>query len=153
MGFSLPAAIGAQMASPQSLVWTVAGDGSFQMTLQELATVQQENLPVKIAIINNGFLGMVRQWQEFFYERRYHATPLANPDFCKLCEAFGVPAVRVDRRSQIDAAVERARAHRGGPFLIEFVVVQEDAVFPMVPAGAALDDMIRRPVEEPAGTV
>ena len=133
-------------------VWAIVGDGGFQMTMAELSTAVNERVEIKIAIINNGFLGMVRQWQEFFYERRYHATPLANPDFCKLCEAFGVPAVRVDRHDQIEAAVARARGHRGGPFLIEFVVVQEDAVFPMVPAGAALDDMIRRPIEETAVT-
>ncbi len=152
MGFGLPAAIGAKMGRPEEEVWAIVGDGGFQMTMAELSTAVNERVEIQIAIINNGFLGMVRQWQEFFYERRYHATPLANPDFCKLCEAFGVPAVRVDRRDQIQPAVERARGHRGGPFLIEFVVVQEDAVFPMVPAGAALDDMIRRPVEEPAVT-
>ena len=153
MGFGVPAAIGAKMGRPEEEVWAIVGDGGFQMTMAELATAVHERVEIQIAIINNGFLGMVRQWQEFFYERRYHATPMANPDFCKLCEAFGVPAVRVERRDQIDAAVERARGHRGGPFLIEFVVVQEDAVFPMVPAGAALHDMIRRPVEEPAVTV
>ena len=148
MGFGVPAALGAKMGRPEEEVWAIVGDGGFQMTMAELATAVHEGVEIQIAIINNGFLGMVRQWQEFFYEKRYHATPLANPDFGKLAEAFGVPSLRVESRDAIEGAVERAREHRGGPFLIEFVVVQEDAVFPMVPAGAALHDMIRRPREE-----
>ena len=148
MGFGVPAAMGAKMGRPEEEVWAIVGDGGFQMTMAELATAVQDGVEINVAIINNGFLGMVRQWQEFFYERRYHATPLANPDFCKLAGAFGVPSLQVDCRDDIEAAVRRAREHRGGPFLIEFVVVQEDAVFPMVPAGAALHDMIRRPREE-----
>lgn len=144
MGFALPAAIGAKFAVPDEEVWVIAGDGGFQMTMPELATIAQENIKVNIAIINNGFLGMVRQWQEFFYERRYAATPLLSPDFCKLAEAFGHKALRVTERSQVRDAVEQARAELG-TVVIDFRVEQEDAVFPMVPAGADLHAMIRRP--------
>ena len=144
MGFALPAAIGARLARPDAEVWAVAGDGGFQMTMAELATIVQEQLDVKIAVVNNGFLGMVRQWQEFFYGRRYAATPLVNPDFTRLAEAFGIPAVTVRERGEVVQAVAAARAHRG-PALIEFRVEQEDSVFPMVPAGASLHEMIRRP--------
>ncbi|HEX9120048.1 MAG TPA: biosynthetic-type acetolactate synthase large subunit [Terriglobales bacterium] len=144
MGFALPAAIGAKFARPDEEVWVVVGDGGFQMTMCELATVAQEGLDLKVAIINNGYLGMVRQWQEFFYDRRYHATPLVNPDFEKLAQAFGLHAVTVRSRSEVIPAVQAARAHRGTA-VINFCVEQEDSVFPMVPAGAALDQMIRRP--------
>ncbi len=144
MGFALPAAIGAKMARPEAEVWVVAGDGGFQMTQCELATIVQEKLEIKIAIINNGYLGMVRQWQEFFYERRYKATPLVNPDFVKLAEAYGIRSMAVARRADVIPAVEQARAHRG-TVLIEFQVEQEDSVYPMVPAGADLHNMIRRP--------
>jgi acetolactate synthase-1/2/3 large subunit len=144
MGFALPAAIGAKFAVPDEEVWAIAGDGGFQMTLPELATLAQERIKVNIAIINNGFLGMVRQWQEFFYERRYAATPLLSPDFCKLAEAYGHTALRVTERCQVQGAVERARAELGA-VVIDFRVEQEDAVFPMVPVGADLHAMIRRP--------
>ena len=144
MGFALPAAIGAKFAVPDEEVWVIAGDGGFQMTLPELATIAQENIKVNIAIINNGFLGMVRQWQEFFYERRYAATPLLSPDFTKLAEAYGHTGLRVTERSQVPGAVERARAELG-TVVIDFRVEQEDSVFPMVPAGADLHAMIRRP--------
>ena len=144
MGFALPAAVGAKFARPDAEVWVVVGDGGFQMTMAELATVGQENLDINIAIINNGYLGMVRQWQEFFYERRYKATPLHNPDFVKLAEAFGLRGIEVRRRSEVVKAVREARSHRG-TCLINFHVEQEDSVFPMVPAGANLHDMIRRP--------
>jgi acetolactate synthase-1/2/3 large subunit len=144
MGFALPAAIGAKIACPDAEVWVVVGDGGFQMTLAELATVVQERLDVNVAIINNGYLGMVRQWQEFFYERRYAATPLQNPDFVKLAEAFGIAAERVTRRSEVASAVTAAR-RAGQPSLIDFQVEQEDSVYPMVPAGADLHRMIRRP--------
>ena len=144
MGFALPAAIGAKVACPEAEVWVVVGDGGFQMTMCELATVVQENLKIHIAIINNGFLGMVRQWQEFFYERNYAATPLLNPDFAKLAEAYGIRSTTVSRRSEVVPAVEAARQH-AGPMLINFKVEQEDTVYPMVAAGAALHDMIRRP--------
>jgi acetolactate synthase I/II/III large subunit len=144
MGFALPAAIGAKFARPDEEVWVVVGDGGFQMTMAELATIVQEKINIKIAIINNGFLGMVRQWQEFFYDGRYSSTPLTSPDFVKLADAFGIPAVAVNKRAQIAPALQAARSH-AGPVLIDFQVEQEDSVFPMVPAGAALDAMIRRP--------
>jgi acetolactate synthase-1/2/3 large subunit len=144
MGFALPAAIGAKLACPDAEVWAIAGDGGFQMTMAELATIAQEQLDIKIGIINNGYLGMVRQWQEFFYERRYAATPLLSPDFTTIAAAYGLPAMRVERRAEVDRAVEAARTRRGAT-LIDFRVEQEDTVYPMVPAGAALHDMIRRP--------
>src|SRR5262245_2782002 len=148
MGFALPAAIGAKMACPEKEVWVVAGDGGFQMTMPELATIVQEQLDINVAIINNGSLGMVRQWQEFFYERRYAATPLINPEFQKLAEAFGLPAQTVTKRADVIPAVEAARNNRK-TMVIDFKVEQEDTVYPMVPAGAALDAMIRRPSPSP----
>jgi acetolactate synthase-1/2/3 large subunit len=144
MGFALPAAIGAKFARPDAEVWVVAGDGGFQMTMPELATIVQEKLHINVAIINNGYLGMVRQWQEFFYERRYAATPLYSPDYVKLAEAYGLAATAVTRRSEVIPAVQAARAH-AGTSILEFRVEQEDSVFPMVPAGADLHAMIRRP--------
>jgi acetolactate synthase I/II/III large subunit len=144
MGFALPAAIGAKVARPEAEVWVVVGDGGFQMTMAELATLVQEELKVNVAIINNGYLGMVRQWQEFFYERNYQATPLLNPDFAKLAEAYGIRSAVVTTRSQVVPAVQMARQHEG-PVLIDFKVEQEDSVYPMVAAGAALHEMIRRP--------
>jgi acetolactate synthase-1/2/3 large subunit len=144
MGFALPAAIGAKVARPDAEVWVVVGDGGFQMTMAELATIVQENLKVNIAIINNGYLGMVRQWQEFFYERNYEATPLLNPNFTMLAQAYGIKNQIVKHRSEVVPAVRAARAHQG-PVLIDFQVEQEDTVYPMVAAGAALHDMIRRP--------
>ena len=145
MGFGLPAAIGAKMALPNENIWAIVGDGGFQMTMTELATAVQEKVAVNIAIINNGYLGMVRQWQEFFYEERYNATPMFSPDFLKLAEAYGIPALRVTSREEIQAAVEKAHAWTEGPFIVEFVVEKHDVVYPMVPAGADLDKMIRRP--------
>ena len=144
MGFALPAAIGAKVARPEAEVWVVVGDGGFQMTMSELATIVQENLKINIAIINNGYLGMVRQWQEFFYERNYQATPLLNPDFAKLAEAYGIRAATVHERSAVIPTVDAARKH-DGPMLINFQVEQEDTVYPMVAAGSALHEMIRRP--------
>ena len=144
MGFALPAAIGAKIARPDAEVWAIVGDGGFQMTMAELATLAQEDLDVNIAIINNGYLGMVRQWQEFFYERRYAATPLRNPDFVAVAAAYGLPGRSVQTRGEVLPAVAEARRHRGG-YVIDFRVEQEDSVYPMVPAGAALDAMIRRP--------
>jgi acetolactate synthase-1/2/3 large subunit len=144
MGFALPAAIGAKMARPDAEVWAIVGDGGFQMTQAELTTAAQEGIKVNIAIINNGYLGMVRQWQEFFYEKRYAATPLRSPDFVKIAEAHGLEGFRVDKRGQVADIVQRARAAEG-TVLIDFRVEQEDSVYPMVPAGADLDAMIRRP--------
>ena len=146
MGFALPAAMGAKLACPEKEVWVIAGDGGFQMTAAELSTIAQEEIKLHVAIINNGYLGMVRQWQEFFYERRYAATPLLNPDFVKLAEAHGLKGLRVEKRSQVEEAVREAEAH-DGTVVIDFRVEQEDSVYPMVPAGADLDAMIRRPRE------
>ncbi len=144
MGFALPAAIGARFASPDDEIWVIAGDGGFQMTACELSTIAQEGVKLNIAIINNGYLGMVRQWQQFFYNGRYSATPLKSPDFVKLAEAHGLFGLRVTKREEVEPAVMRARAARG-TVLIDFRVEQEDSVYPMVPAGSALHDMIRRP--------
>ncbi len=144
MGFALPAAIGARMACPDSEVWVVVGDGGFQMTMCELATIVQEKLNVKIAIINNGYLGMVRQWQEFFYDKRYVATPLVAPDFAALANSFGIRSETVTARKEVVPIIESARVSDQS-VLIDFRVEQEDSVYPMVPAGAALHDMIRRP--------
>jgi acetolactate synthase I/II/III large subunit len=144
MGFALPAAIGAWFAKPDEEVWVIAGDGGFQMTAAELATAAQEKANVNIAIINNGYLGMVRQWQQFFYERRYVATPITSPDYVKLAEAHGLKGMRVEARADVKAAVEAARKERG-TVIIDFRVEQEDSVYPMVPAGADLHNMIRRP--------
>jgi acetolactate synthase-1/2/3 large subunit len=144
MGFALPAAIGAKVARPDAEVWAIVGDGGFQMTMAELATIKQEGLDVNVAIVNNGYLGMVRQWQEFFYERRYAATPLINPDFAQIAKAYGLQAFTVRERSEVIPAIDAARAHRG-TVVIDFQVEQEDSVYPMVPAGADLHAMIRRP--------
>ncbi|HEY5944105.1 MAG TPA: biosynthetic-type acetolactate synthase large subunit [Kofleriaceae bacterium] len=144
MGFALPAAVGARFAAPNEEIWVIAGDGGFQMTACELSTIAQEGVKLNIAIINNGYLGMVRQWQQFFYSGRYSATPLKSPDFVKLAEAHGLFGLRVTSREEVTPAVMRARATRG-TVLIDFRVEQEDSVYPMVPAGAALHDMIRRP--------
>jgi acetolactate synthase-1/2/3 large subunit len=145
MGFALPAAIGAKFARPEADVWVIAGDGGFQMTQAELSTAAQEGIKINIAIINNGYLGMVRQWQEFFYERRYTATPMRAPDFVKIAEAHGLTGLRVTQRDQIKEAVQCAKDTEG-TVLIDFRVEKEDDVYPMVPAGADLHAMIRRPV-------
>ena len=146
MGFALPAAIGAKVACPDEEVWAVAGDGGFQMTQAELQTAAQHGVKVNIAVINNGFLGMVRQWQEFFYEKRYSETPITSPDFVKIAEAHGHLGILVTERPDVGPAIERAR-NAEGTALIEFRVEKEDSVYPMVPSGADLDEMIRRPEE------
>jgi acetolactate synthase-1/2/3 large subunit len=145
MGFALPAAIGAKLAMPDEEVWVIVGDGGIQMTAAELSTCMQEELKINVAIINNGYLGMVRQWQEFFYDRRYNATPMRNPDFVKLAEAHGLVGLRVERRNQIEETVREAR-QEPGTVVIDFKVEKEDTVFPMVPSGADLHAMIRRPI-------
>ena len=144
MGFALPAGIGAKFAEPNDSVWVICGDGGFQMTQAELSTCAQEGIKVNVAIINNGFLGMVRQWQEFFFGGRYVATPLLSPDFVMIAEAHGLKGIRVEKRSEVEAAVRDAEA-ADGTVVIDFRVEQEDAVYPMVPAGANLHDMIERP--------
>jgi len=146
MGFGLPSAIGAWFAAKDQEIWAIAGDGGFQMTAAELTTAVQEGANIKIAIMNNNFLGMVRQWQEFFFEKRYSAVNMRTPDFAKLAEAHGVAARRVTKREEVDEAIEWARKTEG-PVVLEFSVEKEDAVYPMVPAGSALHEMIRRPVK------
>ena len=148
MGFALPAAIGAKTACPDKEVWVVAGDGGFQMTAAELSTIVQENLKINIAVVNNGFLGMVRQWQEFFYDRNYESTPLISPDFVKLADAHGIAGRAVRSRSEVADAVNAARTSSGA-FLINFLVEKEDSVYPMIPVGSALHEMIRRPDKDP----
>jgi acetolactate synthase-1/2/3 large subunit len=148
MGYALPAAIGAKIACPQKEVWVIAGDGGFQMTAAELATIVQEKIKINIAVINNGYLGMVRQWQEFFYESNYEATPLVSPDFVKLADAHGIPGRAVRTRGEVEAAVNAARS-AAGPYLLNFLVEKEDSVYPMIPAGKALHEMIRRPGSDP----
>ncbi len=144
MGFGLPAAIGAKIARPDKEVWAIVGDGGFQMTQAELQTMVQENVKVNVAIINNGYLGMVRQWQQFFHDRRYSSTPLSSPDYVKLADAHGLSGVRVTRRADMHDALRHARASAGA-VVMDFRVVQEDTVYPMVSPGAALNNMIRRP--------
>jgi acetolactate synthase-1/2/3 large subunit len=143
MGFALPAALGARFAQPEREIWVIVGDGGFQMNVQELMTLMQEGKKLNIAILNNGFLGMVRQWQELFYQRRYSSTPMLNPNFVKLGEAFGIPGRTVSTREDVLPAIEEARKAEG-PFILEFLISQEFNVFPMVPAGARLDQMLRR---------
>jgi acetolactate synthase-1/2/3 large subunit len=147
MGFGLPASIGAKIGCPDTTVWCIDGDGSFQMTMQELATIAQEKAAVKIAILNNGYLGMVRQWQELFYERRYVATPLSGPDYVKIAEAYGISALRVKRREEVVPAIKQAMEHQG-PFLIDFAVEPEENVYPMVAPGTALAEVIEEPGRE-----
>lgn len=144
MGFELPAAIGAKVGRPEETVWAIAGDGGFQMTIQELGTAVQDKIAVKIAILNNGYLGMVRQWQALFYGRRYVATPLSGPDFVRVAEAYGLPGIRVTDKSQVVPAIRKAMKHRG-PFLIDFVIEPEENVYPMVAPGCTLAEILEDP--------
>jgi len=144
MGFALPASIGARFAKKDDEIWVVVGDGGFQMTACELSTCAQEGLKLNVAVINNGYLGMVRQWQELFYNRRYAATPILSPDFVKLAEAHGLSGLRVDRRQDVAGAIAEARA-RSGTVVVDFRVTAEENVYPMVPSGGDIGDMIRRP--------
>ncbi len=145
MGFELPAALGAQAGRPGAPVWSIAGDGGFQMSSHELATATESNLPIKIALFNNGALGMVRQWQEMFFQNHIKATPLTGPDYVKLAEAYGVPAVRVNEQEDVLPALRQAQAH-DGPFLIEFVVDGSTNVYPMVRPGGSLGDIMENPL-------
>jgi len=147
MGFGLPASIGTKVGCPDSTVWCIDGDGSLQMTIQELATIAQEKVAVKIAVLRNTYLGMVRQWQELFYGKRYVATPLSSPDFVKIAEAYGLPGLRVKRREEVAPAIQKAMAEPG-PFLIDFIVEPEENVYPMVPPGAALAEVLEEPRKE-----
>ena len=144
MGYSLPAAIGASFSRQNKDIWVIVGDGSIQMTITELATAVQENANIKIAIINNGYLGMVRQWQQLFYDARYTETPISSPDYLKIAEAYGLPGYRVHKRKEIPGVIQEVKKIKG-PVLVEFVVEQHDMVYPMVPAGADLNAMISRP--------
>jgi acetolactate synthase-1/2/3 large subunit len=144
MGFEVPAAMGAQVAAPNDTVWSICGDGGFQMTMQELATIAEYDWPIKFAIINNNNLGMVRQWQELFYQNNIVSTPLKNPDFVKLAEAFGVKGLRAERKEQVEGVIQEAMAHPG-PVVIDFQVRYGENVYPMVPPGASLDETIDAP--------
>ena len=144
MGFEVPAALGAQLGRPGATVWSVAGDGGFQMTLQELVTAVQEKLPIKIALFNNGYLGMVRQWQEMFFDGHLKEVPMPGPDYVQLAAAYGIPAIRVKHPEDVTPALEQARAC-DGPFLIDFVVEPATNVFPMVPPGGSLADTLEDP--------
>jgi len=148
MGFALPAAIGAKVAEPHKDVWVIAGDGGFQMTAAELSTIVQEGLAINIAVINNGFLGMVRQWQETFYDKNYSASPILSPDFVMLAAAHGITGATVSKRADVTPTVTKARTS-GKPFLINFQVEKEDGVYPMIAPGAALHEMVRRPKHDP----
>ncbi|HUR95454.1 MAG TPA: thiamine pyrophosphate-dependent enzyme, partial [Gemmatimonadales bacterium] len=141
MGFAVPAAMGVALARPDEPVWAISGDGGFQMNMQEIATMVQEGIPVKMAVFNNGYLGMVRQWQQFFHGRRYSATPIWSPDYVRLAEAYGIFGRRVERGAEVDDAVRDAIAHPG-PALVEFLIEQEANVFPMIPPGASLSEPI-----------
>lgn len=144
MGFEVPATIGAQVARPNSTVWGICGDGGFQMTLQELATIAQEHLPVKLCIMNNGYLGMVRQWQELFYDHHYKSVSMSSPDYVQLAKAYGIPAVKVTDKHDVGMALATA-AEYPGPYLIDFRVSPEENVYPMVPPGASLADTVEDP--------
>ena len=141
MGFAVPAAMGVHLARPNGTVWAISGDGGFQMNMAEMATMVQEGLPVKMAVFNNGYLGMVRQWQQFFHEKRYSCTPIWSPDYLKLAEAYGIPGYRVKEASELAEAVGRANA-QPGPALVEFMIEQEANVFPMIPPGGSLSEPI-----------
>ena len=145
MGFELPAALGAQVGRPDTPVWSIAGDGGIQMTSQELATVAQENLPVKIALINNGYLGMVRQWQEMFFDNHLKEVPIPGPEFVELAGAYGIPALRVAHQEDVMPALRKAQAHNG-PYLLEFVVDHSVNLYPMVPPGGSLGDTMEDPL-------
>ena len=144
MGFEIPAAIGAQFADPQATVWAICGDGGFQMTSQELATIAECELPIKLAIINNGYLGMVRQWQELFYKDNLSGVRMLQPDFVKLAEAYGLRGIRVSEKADVKSSIDAALAHPG-PVLIEFQVEQHENTYPMVPPGASLQETVDSP--------
>jgi len=144
MGFAVPAAIGVAVGCPERDVWVVAGDGGFQMTCQELATIVQEGLPIKINLLNNGYLGMVRQWQELFFQKNYSGTPILGPDFAKLAQAYGIHGITVEKKGEVTEALREAQAI-DAPVLIDFRIEREHNVLPMVPSGEPIDKMIRRP--------
>jgi acetolactate synthase I/II/III large subunit len=141
MGFAVPAAMGVALARPGEPVWAISGDGGFQMNMQEIATMVQERIPVKMAVFNNGYLGMVRQWQQFFHGRRYSATPIWSPDYVRLADAYGIPGWRVESAADLSSAVRGATLARG-PALVEFMIEQEANVYPMIPPGGSLSEPI-----------
>jgi acetolactate synthase-1/2/3 large subunit len=141
MGFAVPAAMGVALAHPGTPVWAISGDGGFQMNMQEIATMVQEGIPVKMAIFNNGYLGMVRQWQQFFHGRRYSATPIWSPNYVRLAEAYGIPGWRVESGAELTDTI-RAAAAEPGPALVEFMIEQEANVYPMIPPGGSLSEPI-----------
>jgi len=145
MGYEVPSAIGAQVGNPDKLVWSICGDGGFQMTLMELATAVENNLPVKYAILNNNHLGMITQWQDFFYDGDFQAeTYTANPDFVKLAEAYGMKGIRVTNQDALEAAIAEANAH-DGPVIVDFVIEKVDDLYPMIPAGQSVQELIEDP--------
>jgi len=141
MGFGLPAAIGARFARPNEEIWLINGDGGIQMNIQELMTIVQEGLEIKIAIMNNGFLGMVRQWQELFYDKNYEGTPITSPDFSLIAQAYGLTHLRCEKPSDIASTINAARDMKG-TVICEFLVEPEDNVFPMVAPGKGLKDTL-----------
>jgi len=141
MGFAVPAAMGVHLARPDEPVWAISGDGGFQMNMAEIATMVQEGLAVKMAVFNNGYLGMVRQWQQFFHGKRYSCTPIWSPDYVKLAAAYGIPGWRVERARELEEVFTEANAVRG-PALVELVIEQEANVFPMIPPGGSLSEPI-----------
>ena len=148
MGFEVPAALGAKIGSPDKVVWSIAGDGGFQMTMCDLATAVENNIDVKFAILNNGVLGMVHQWQEFFYDKDFFATVYSgNPDFVKLAEAYGIPGIRVTDKTQVEAAIRQAM-DTPGPVVVDFIVKRDEQVYPMIPAGESVNEMMEEPVPE-----
>ena len=152
MGYEVPAAMGAQVGNPESTGWSIAGDGGFQMTLCELATIAENRLPIKFAILNNNFLGMVRQWQEIFFDGSYVSTSYTgNPDFVRLAESYGIKGIRVTDKSQVKSAIAEAMEH-DGPVVVDFIVEQEENVYPMIPSGMTVYDMIEEPVSEKVTT-
>ena len=140
MGFALPAALGAKMGAPEREVVAIIGDGGFQMTIQELATIFQTNAAVKIVVLNNDFLGMVRQWQQLFFDKRYSSTEMVNPDFVTIAKGYYIESQRVEERSKLQDAIQAMFAH-DGPYFLEVVVEKEDNVFPMIPSGASVSDI------------
>jgi acetolactate synthase-1/2/3 large subunit len=141
MGFALPAAMGAALGRPDKETWAITGDGGFQMTFQELMTLVQDDIPVKIALLDNKKLGMIRQWQEIIYGGNYHSSTLLGPDFVKLADAFGIPAWKISSPDEVDETIRRAQAHPGAA-LIWFEIAEEQNIFPMMPAGKGLSDLI-----------
>ena len=153
MGFAVPAAIGAKVGMPERTVWAVDGDGCFQMTAQELVTASAERIPIKVAILNNAYLGMVRQWQELFYEERYSEVYLSPdlPDYVKWAEAMGCVGLRVDSAEEVEPAIDKANEIDDRPVVIDFRTDYREKVYPMVPAGHSNDEIILDPAHDPYG--